>query len=153
MTQDIRPDSGHYGLLESLQGSPNAKYFARSKLYELKQRSSVTKYISEFENLHSRIDELGEAKVIQAFFNGLKPKLQVHFARNPSLHVNLAMIMQIAESLDNVHHQDQVIFQSPQQFQYSNPDDGPQPMDINAVAKRRTPEKPIASISQGQRQK
>ncbi|KAF9346073.1 hypothetical protein BGX26_002444 [Mortierella sp. AD094] len=87
-----------------------SKCFARSKIYELKQRSSVTKYISEFENLRLRIDDLGEAEAMQAFLNGSRPKLQENFAGNPSLRVNLAMIMQIAESLDSIHHRNQVNF-------------------------------------------
>ncbi|KAF9157951.1 hypothetical protein BGX20_003646, partial [Mortierella sp. AD010] len=130
--------------------SPNAKYFARSKLYELKQRGSVTKYISEFEDLRSRIDDLGEAEAIQAFLNGLKPKLQEHFAGNPALRESLSMIMQTAETLDSVHHRNRFLAQPPPQSQQSNYTDGPQPMEIDAVIKHKPARKPTAAVEQKQ---
>jgi len=82
--------------------NPNAKFFARSKLYSLKQTGSVTKYIAEFEKSRAVLEDLTEPEAMQLFLNGLKPKLQEHFAGNPSLRTNLYNIMQIAESLDNI---------------------------------------------------
>ncbi|KAF9367302.1 hypothetical protein BGX21_007570, partial [Mortierella sp. AD011] len=130
--------------------SPNAKFFARSKLYELKQRGSVTKYISEFEDLRSRIDDLGEAEAIQAFLNGLKPKLQEHFAGNPALRECLSTIMQIAESLDSVHHRNRFLAQPSFQFQQSDYNDGPQPMEIDAVTKHKSTRRSTAASEQKQ---
>lgn len=130
--------------------SPNSKYFARSKLYELKQRGSVTKYISEFEDLRSKIDDLGQAEAIQAFLNGLKPKLQEHFAGNPLLRTDLSMIMQIAESLDNVQHRHHVpILQMPQ-TQRTPVYKDPNAMEIDAISRQKPVGKNINAMSQKQ---
>ena len=103
--------------------SPNAKFFARSKLYELKQRGPVTKYIAAFEDLSSKIDDLSEPEAMQAFLNGLKPKLQ-----------DLHMIMQIAESLDSVHHHNYVQLHPPRHTPHTVQDTFPQPMELDAMA-------------------
>lgn len=113
--------------------SPNAKFFARSKLYELKQRGPVTKYIAAFEDLSSKIDDLSEPEAMQAFLNGLKPKLQEHFAGNPSLRQNLQMIMQIAESLDSVHHHNYVQLHAPRHTPQAMQGTFPQPMEVDAI--------------------
>lgn len=93
--------------------SPNAKFFARSRLYNLKQTGSVSSYIAEFDDLRSILTDFGEADAIQVFLNGLNPRLQEHFAGNPTLRTNLNTVMQIAESLDSVHRRDQAVFHTP----------------------------------------
>ncbi|KAG0195193.1 hypothetical protein BGX31_006606, partial [Mortierella sp. GBA43] len=42
--------------------SPNTKMFARTRIHQLKQRASVTKYIELFENLQAKIDDFTEAE-------------------------------------------------------------------------------------------
>src|SRR3546814_6883210 len=42
-------------------------------------------YIAEFEKCRALLEDLSEPEAIQLFLNGLKPKLQEHFAGNPSL--------------------------------------------------------------------
>jgi hypothetical protein len=115
--------------------NPNSKFFARSKLYSLKQTGSVTKYIAEFEKGRAILEDLSEPEAIQLFLNGLKPKIQEHFAGNPSLRTDLYSIMQIAESLDDVlfknkqPHGGFVTRQTQQQV-------FPQPMELDAMVQR-----------------
>lgn len=116
--------------------SPNAKFFARSQLYALKQNSSVTNYIAKFENLRAILDDLADAEAIQCFLNGLKPRLQEHFAGNPSLRNDLSMIMQVAESLDNVHHNTQHAFVT-RPIEAPAPEKDPNAMELDAMTKHR----------------
>ncbi|KAK3819028.1 MAG: Retrotransposon gag protein-domain-containing protein [Benniella sp.] len=118
--------------------NPNVKFFARSTLYTLKQTGSVTKYIAEFEKCRAVLDDLTEPEAIQLFLNGLKPKLQEHFAGNPSLRTNLFNIMQVAESLDNAlfkYKQPRTGFVLPQTQPPST--SYPQPMELDAVTQPR----------------
>jgi hypothetical protein len=84
--------------------SANHKFFARSKLYELKQRGSVTKYNTTFQDICSQIDNISEPEALQAFLMGLKPSILVHFAGNPALQQDLSTAIHTAESLDNVQY-------------------------------------------------
>jgi hypothetical protein len=129
--------------------SPNMKFHARTKLYELKQRGSVTKYIATFEDLRSKIDDLGEPEAIQTFLNGLKPKLQEHFAGNPSLRQNLQTIMQIAESLDNIQYHNRAHFPQPRFVPTTTQESFPQPMELDAINAQDHHKKP-ATVKQKQ---
>ncbi|KAF9992898.1 hypothetical protein BGZ80_008368 [Entomortierella chlamydospora] len=124
--------------------SPNKKYFARTRLWQLKQRGSVTKYITEFETLRAKIDDINEGEAIQAFLNGLKPKLQEHFAGHPIYHQDLSMIKQIAESLDNVQYRNRNMFGAPRPFSYQQrpPIPDPMAMEIDALDVQRQPRSP-----------
>ncbi|KAF9343569.1 hypothetical protein BGX34_006605 [Mortierella sp. NVP85] len=93
--------------------SPNIEFFARTRLYELKQRTSVTNYITQFENLRAKLNDFGTAEALQVFLQGLKPELQKHFAGNPDLRNNLEQVMQIAESLDSVNHRNRYTSYAP----------------------------------------
>jgi len=118
--------------------SPNAKFFARSQLYSMKQTGSVTKYIAQFESVRAILDDLGEADAIQCFLNGLKPNLQVHFAGNPSLRKDLNTIMQVAENMDNVYHKTQTSFVASPVSQPAQ-ETFPQPMELDAITKNQQP--------------
>jgi hypothetical protein len=121
--------------------SPNAKLFARAKLYQLKQKSSVTKYIELFENLRARIDDLSDAEAIQVFIQGLKPKLQEHFAGNPDLRSDMAKIMQVSENLDAVYNNSRYasFHQTGNQPRPSpTRETFPQPMDLSALPAQPT---------------
>ena len=146
--RQLRPNNEHEDPWEHFKyhikarfENPNSKFFARSKLYTLKQTGSVTRYIAEFEKCRALLDDLAEPEAIQCFLNGLKPKLQEHFAGNPLLRTNLYNIMQIAESLDNVLFKHSQTFggypirQPPQET-------FPQPMDLDAMTTRSNPKKP-----------
>jgi hypothetical protein len=119
--------------------SANHKFFARSKLYELKQRGSVTKYIATFQDICSQIDDISEPEALQAFLMGLKPSIQVHFAGNPALRQDLSTAMHTAESLDNVQYQNrnrlvQWSPPAPENYsQYDQPESLPQPMDLDSA--------------------
>jgi hypothetical protein len=92
----------------------------------------VTKDIAEFEKGRALLEDLSEPEAIQLFLNGLKPKIQEHFAGNPSLRTNLYSIMQIAESLDNVlfkNKQSHGGFAMPRSQQQAFP----QPMELDAI--------------------
>ncbi|KAF9080459.1 hypothetical protein BGX29_005305 [Mortierella sp. GBA35] len=113
--------------------SQNNAMFTRQKLYSLKQTGSVTKYISQFEDLKLRLDDFGEAEALNCFLMGLKPKLQEHFAGNPTLRTNLFTVQQIAESLDNKQHSFRFNQYQPRQESF------PQPMDLDAMEKTSQP--------------
>ncbi|KAF9303797.1 hypothetical protein BGZ91_009055, partial [Linnemannia elongata] len=118
--------------------SANHKYFARSKLYQLKQRNSVTKYIAEFQDLCSQIDDIMEPEALQVFLMGLKPAIQIHFAGNPTLRQDLNMVMQIAENLDNVQYQNRnrlvTPWPRPSFESRNNSETFPQPMDLDSTS-------------------
>ncbi|KAF9545364.1 hypothetical protein EC957_011011 [Mortierella hygrophila] len=61
-----------------------------------------TKYIAEFQDLCSQIDDITEPEALHTFLMGLEPAIQAHFTRNPTLRQDLNTVMQVAESLDNV---------------------------------------------------
>ncbi|KAF9079302.1 hypothetical protein BGX23_004438, partial [Mortierella sp. AD031] len=125
--------------------SPNLKYFTRARLYGLKQRTSVTKYIATFQDLCSQIDEITEPEALQAFLMGLKPSLQIHFAGNPTLRENLSTVMQVAESLDNVQYNSRnkqpFLWPHPAQevssesSSDSNPESFPEPMELDTMSR------------------
>ncbi|KAF9274058.1 hypothetical protein BGZ74_004522 [Mortierella antarctica] len=117
-----------------LFGSPNSKLFARSKIYQLKQTGSVTSYIQAFENLQAKIDDFGEAEAMQVFIQGLKPRLQEHFAGNPSLRNELPQVMQIAESLDNVQYRHRSVAFTAKTHYQPMQDHGPWPMDLSTIS-------------------
>ncbi|KAF9342266.1 hypothetical protein BGX26_007935, partial [Mortierella sp. AD094] len=100
------------------------------------QRGSVTKYISDFEALRARISDITEGEAIQAFLNGLKPKLQEHFAGHPLYRQNLSTIKQIAESLDNVQYRNRNLFHAPTPvpYQQQSPVPDSMVMDLDAMA-------------------
>jgi hypothetical protein len=112
--------------------SANHKYFSRSRLYELKQRGSVTKYIADFQDICSEIDDISEPEALQAFLMGLKPRIQVHFAGNPMLREDLSTVMQVAESLDNVQYQNRNRFPA-QWSRPANQESFPQPMELDMI--------------------
>jgi len=134
----LEPDEHWNHFTQALKtrfGSPNSKLFARSKIYQLKQTGSVTSYIHAFENLQAKIDDFGEAEAMQVFIQGLKPKLQEHFAGNPSLRDELPKVMQIAESLDNVQYRHRsVAFTAKTHYHQSTQDHGPWPMDLSTMS-------------------
>jgi hypothetical protein len=116
-------------------GSPNSKFFARAKLYQLKQRGTVTEYIRQYENLIAKIDDITQAEGMQTFIQGLQPRLQEHFAGNPDLRSNLPQVMRIAESLDSVHHHVYPTYNptsTPANYAQSD-QTFPQPMEIDAL--------------------
>jgi hypothetical protein len=117
--------------------SANHKFFARSKLYQLKQHNSVTKYIAAFQDICAQIDDLTEPEALQAFLMGLKPSIQTHFAGNPLLRENLSTVMQVAESLDNVQYQNRnrlpVQWVRPTSQIPAQSESFPQPMEIDAI--------------------
>jgi len=84
-------------LLRQRFQSRNTKFFARQKLYSLKQRGSVTKYNLQFDTLRSVLDDFGEVDAMLCYFMGLKSKIREHFAGNPNLRTDLQTIMNIAE--------------------------------------------------------
>lgn len=116
--------------------SPNAKFFARSRLYNLKQTGSVSSYIADFDNLRSILSDFGEADAIQVFLNGLTPRIQEHFAGNPTLRTDLNTVMQIAESLDSVHRREQTIFHAPRTVT-SSQERTTEPMELDAFHQSR----------------
>lgn len=113
--------------------SPNLKFFARTRLYELKQKGSVTKYIADFQDICSQIEDITEPEALQTFLMGLKPQIQVHFAGNPALRVDLNTAMQVAESLDKVQYQNRNFFHAP--WSHPAPETLPvaEPMDLDNV--------------------
>lgn len=117
--------------------SANHKDFARTRLLELKQRGSVTKYIADFQDLCSQIDDISEAEALANFKHGLKPNLQAHFSGNPTLAVDLSTVMQIAESLDKTQYKFRNFF--PAQWPHNtlesptHPESFPQPMELDAT--------------------
>ncbi|KAF9368833.1 hypothetical protein BGX21_006312, partial [Mortierella sp. AD011] len=115
----------------------NTKINARDRLYSLRQTSSVSQYISQFEHYRSFLDDLGEAEAIQLFFRGLKPRIQEHFA-GPKQRSDLETMMADAEDLDNIRfrHRPTYGFQS---RTYQAPAPGPEPMDLDAMAVQRPP--------------
>lgn len=133
----LEPDEHWNHFTQALKnrfGSPNSKLFARSKIYQLKQTGSVTSYIQAFENLQAKIDDFGEAEAMQVFIQGLKPKLQEHFAGNPSLRDELPRVMQIAESLDNVQYKHRSVAFTAKTLHQANQDHGPWPMDLSTMS-------------------
>lgn len=127
-------------LLRQRFQSRNAKFFARQKLYSLKQRGSVTKYNLQFDTLRSLLDDFGEADAMLCYFMGLKPKIREHFAGNPNLRVDLLTMMNIAESLDNEQYHNIAGFQSFSDKSPHHPESHhhvssfPQPMDLDAMS-------------------
>jgi hypothetical protein len=66
----IEPDEYWNDFTEALKnhfGSPNSKLFARSKIYQLKQSGSVTRYIQALENLQAKIDGFGDTEALKIF--------------------------------------------------------------------------------------
>ena len=57
--------------------SANHKFFAQSRLFQLKQRGSVTQYIATFQDICAQINDISEPEALQAFIMGLKPNIQV----------------------------------------------------------------------------
>lgn len=112
----------------------NAKFFARQKLHELKQRGSVTKYNIQFETNRAVLDDFSEAEAIHCYFMGLKPKIREHFAGNPSLRTNLSTMMNIAESLDNEQFHNVAHSQPSYVKSHSHFESYPQPMEVDAMS-------------------
>ncbi|KAG0331223.1 hypothetical protein BG005_005876, partial [Podila minutissima] len=90
-------------------------------------------YIADFQDLCAQIDDITEPEALQAFLMGLKPQIQVHFAGNPALRVNLNTAMQIAESLDKVQYHNRHFV--PAQWSHPTSETLPtcEPMELDAL--------------------
>ncbi|KAG0043505.1 hypothetical protein BGZ83_011327 [Gryganskiella cystojenkinii] len=84
-------------------GSSNSKIFARQNIYKLEQKGSA------YQNLQSKIDDFSKSEAIQVCIQGLKPKIQEHFAGNLSPRETLSELMKIAESLNSVLHNNKTV--------------------------------------------
>ncbi|KAI9204531.1 periplasmic binding protein-like I [Polychytrium aggregatum] len=151
-------------------GSPNAELIARDKLYSLVQRGSVTRYIEEFEDLSSQIEELGSADAMYLFQKGLKPKIREYIASNPDARKSLDVMMDVAENLDNVqyhgrqfypqlaggHRSHHVPARPPRPAPPARPMPEPMDVDVNAMEARGPPRsrfQQAATVSPKDRQK
>jgi len=112
-------------------GSSNSKFFARTKIYQLKQKGSVTSYIQAFTDLQFKIDDLTDPEAIHCFISGLKPRIQEHFAGNPDLRTDLNQVMRVVESLDSVTFQNRPM--NPHRYVPRPSNNGPQPMELDAL--------------------
>ncbi|KAF9110845.1 hypothetical protein BGW39_004556, partial [Mortierella sp. 14UC] len=119
--------------LQRFQGR-NTAFFARQKLHQLKQFNSVTRYNLQFDTLRSELNDLGEAEAIHYYYMGLKPKIREHFAGNPNLRINLATMMQIAESLDNEQFHNTFQFKTSYSKSGQNSESFPQPMELDSIS-------------------
>ncbi|KAF9149315.1 hypothetical protein BGX21_010544 [Mortierella sp. AD011] len=114
---------------------------AQVRLWQLKQLGSVTKYITEFEILHAKIDDINEGEAVQAFLNGLKPKLRGNFASHLIHSQNLSTIKRIAKSIDNMQYRSGNVFNMPTPFSHQQQSPVPDPMatEIDAMDIQRRP--------------
>lgn len=111
----------------------NAAEIAREKIYDLKQKASVSRYIREFEKLHTQACNIMDAEAMTCFLRGLKPQIRLHFAGNPTLVTSLSSVQHIAESYDRIQFQFRNII-SPTTFHKPAYDPmAPGPMELDAT--------------------
>jgi len=121
----------------------NEKRRARNSLYDLRQKTSVTNYITEFHNLHSKVPEITAYEAAQIFYHGLKPRIQGFFASDPSLLNDLRSTMRAAEGFDNsffYHPQSNSGYQNRTYSRPPNPTPyNPMAMELDAMQQHRNP--------------
>jgi hypothetical protein len=120
---------------------PDDAESALKRIVSLKQTKSVGKYVSEFEALRSRINDMSDFMATQLFINGLKSDISRLINSNGGLENNdLDAVVALAEKLDATPAQERS-FIRPQPNQWSRPspqrfpvqESYPQPMELDAV--------------------
>ena len=120
---------------------PDDSDSALKQIISLKQTKSVEKYISEFEALRSRIDEMSDYMATQLFLNGLKSDISRLINANSGLgNDDFDAIVALAEKIDSTPAQERP-FVRPQNNQWPRPstqrfqnqDTYPQPMELDAI--------------------
>jgi hypothetical protein len=74
---------------------------ARAELRMLKQTGSVSQYISTFQSIMQRINDMNEADRVDSFIQGLRPSLQLECIKANANNVN--DLMNLVQRLDTVY--------------------------------------------------
>lgn len=128
----------------------NAAEIAREKIYDLKQKTDVSRYIREFEKLHTQARNLTDAEAMTCFLRGLKPQIRLHFAGNPTLATTLSNVQHIAESYDRVQFRFRNVL--PTTFHKPAYDPmAPGPMDLDAMQMQGSNSRFLSSVQQKQK--
>ena len=132
-----QPEDDHWRLFrEGLQAQfepVNATKTARARLDQLKQKTSVLMYNTEFRQLILQLPNMHEEDRIHAYLKGLKP----HVAQQVAMHQpnNLLEAQNLADTSDLI----QFPFRPRTQHQERRParydNHGPAPMDLDAIGK------------------
>ena len=116
-------------------GKPDDSDSALKRLITLKQTRSVEKYVSAFEALRSRIDDMSDYMATQLFINGLKTEISKLIHANSGLdNDDFDAVVALAEKIDAAPNHERDFIRPNHSHQYRRQDETyPQPMELDAI--------------------
>jgi len=120
------------GLKAQFQPVNNTKN-ARARLDQLKQKTSVRLYNTEFREVMMQLPNMHEDDRIHAYIKGLKPRVASQVAMHQP--TTLLQAQGLADTMDTIQFQHQVRPQFQERRTYRQDHLGPAPMDLDAIGK------------------